>query len=191
MGNSGNNNGIVYSTIKYQIREFAQKAFTGMFGNELIALREHAYQVNGFKNFFVKRGPQSSNLLFIKLNCLGQFLHSDGKEMDIHLEKRFLTVSRGIPLIFPLLYAAKRLSDSMPQARSMFLSGWFRLARMFSTMRMRSTGESCRMDFSMFLAVIRRVPLSLFGKTHESASRLTFTDVNVNMAVWTCRKNAE
>jgi len=177
MGNSGNNNGVVCNTIKNQIRKFAQKAFTDVFGNELVTFREQDYKVNSFKNFFVKRGAQSSKLLFIKFNCLGQFLMCDGKENNVHWEKCFLTVSRGIPLTLPFLYAAKRFSDSIPQARSMFLSGWFRLARMFSTIRMRSTGESCSIDFSMFLAVIGEIPLSLFSRVNGMRIFQRCTDI--------------
>jgi len=40
----------------------------------------------------------------------------------------------------------------------------------------------------MFLAVIGKVPLSLFNKIHESIYRITFLNGDVNIAY---RKNAE
>ena len=155
MSDSRYNDGVMNNSVENKIGKFLQRAFAGTIHNDMITFWVKFNPINGVANFFKKNVSQSRDLMFIKFHGLRQFLLSEGMKNNVHLAKRFLMVSKVTPLTFPFLYAVNLFSDSTAQARSMAGFGSFRLARISSTMRMRSMGFRRRIFFSMFLRVIK------------------------------------
>src|SRR6266516_4670190 len=131
--------------IDQAVREPAQPAAANVLAEWMPRIGKLPDPLDRRDGFEQKCIAQACHLTVVVRDRFVELPLGDFEDADVRFPRYFAsTCSSGIALISPRRLAARRSSASLAQSRSIFGSGSSRLARISSTSRRRSEGDSLR-----------------------------------------------